>query len=561
MYFPPEFGETVFCSVIKGLRCVAGVSLLFLAALAIGGCSSSEERTSGAGIVDPDSGVSYAVKLHGSAQDDLVDLLEKALKLYTLGHRKPASRARLRRRAESDMKTATAVLRSEGYYKGEASFSISSAPAVAPASGGAGGSPVANAAAGEQGTEKPPESAAFAVDVTIEPGPRFTLAQFSIEPTVTAQGLEVVSAETLGISLGSPAQAVVIVEAEAQAVVWLTDRGYPYAKFAGRTVVANLERHTLSVVSRVAPGPRVRFGEMKFEGLESVQAQYLQSYVPWEKNALYSRSAIEKFQTSLFSTNLFDSVSVQPSALIEIAKAQARQGQSPDSAKREQATSDSSEPPVPMTVSASEAKHRSVGAGARFSTDAGPEATAFFEHRNLFAANETGRAAIIGGLNRQELSLSIRKPQFRSGPNVLFGSIVVANETSDAFDERGITLLTGLEHRWNKRLTLSAGLSFERVQIDDDLDGDFDVVKLFGVPLSARYDASNNLIDPTRGYRLSASLTPYVGSYLDETLLFGSTNVTGSVYVPFDSAKRYVFAARVRVGTVLGAERDAVPPN
>lgn len=567
----------MFPMTINGLQYFRG--WLLLTVLVLGGCATSQERAAGLGGVDADSGISYTVKLHGSADEDLVELFAKALKLYTLAHRKPASKARLRRRAESDMETAVAVLRSEGYYKGEASFAITVPRAVLPA---ATDTRASDASAGEssvdnQHTAKPPDESALLVDLTIEPGPRFSLARMSIEPAVTAEGLEMASAETFGVAVGAPARAAGIVEAEARAVAWLTERGYPYAKFEAHTVVANMQQHTLSVAARIAPGPRVRFGELKLEGLKSVQAQYLRSYVPWKSNELYSRSAIEKFQTSLFSTNLFESVSVQPSSLTEIAMEKAREGHisndkalggqardtnpNSDTNSQGQVASASSELPVPITVSATEAKHRSVGAGARFSTDEGPEATAFFEHRNLFGANETGRATVIGGLKRQELNLSFRKPQVWSGPNVLFGSLVVGNETSDAFDERGITLLGGVEHRWNKRLTVSGGLIMEWAQVDDDLDGDFDDVKLFGMPLTARYDASNSVIDPTRGYRLSASLTPYVGTYLDESLLFTSTNATASIYVPFDSAKRYVFAARTRVGTVLGAARDEVPPN
>lgn len=71
------------------------------------------------------------------------------------------------------------------------------------------------------------------------------------------------------------------------------------------------------MISRLAPGPRVRFGAMRFEGLKSVQANYLRAYTPQQEHALYSRSAVEKFQTSLFLTSLFESVSVQPTSLAE----------------------------------------------------------------------------------------------------------------------------------------------------------------------------------------------------------------------------------------------------
>ena len=160
----------------------------------------------------------------------------------------------------------------------------------------------------------------------------------------------------------------------------------------------------------------------------------------------------------------------------------------------------------------------------------------------MFGANETARATVIGGLQRQELSLSIRKPQFLLRSNVLFGSLIVRHEGDEAFEERVVCLLVGVERKWNKRLTLSGGLSAEVSQIDEDLDGDFDAAQLLGAPLTARYDASNSLLDPSRGYRLGTSVTPYVGAYLNKTLMFVSTDITGSVYLSLDIARRYVFA-------------------
>ena len=562
------------------------VCLMTVAAL--GGCAAHKPLDSDMGIADSNSGFDYTVQLRGTPSEDVTGLLEKSLTLYTLAHRKPASKARLRRRAEADMETTVAVLRSEGYYNGTARFEIIDAlptkSFVRPEQTDGHNDGQSDGQSGDQGgTSASPSAAPVAatsagagagviddgplnVTIDIEPGQRFTLARMSIEPAVTAEGVAVASAQILGISEGSFARAADIVDAEARVVARLTELGYAYASFEGHTVTADLAQHTLSVVGRVAPGPRVRFGAMRFEGLQSVQASYLQSYTPWQDNALYSRSAIERLQTSLFATSLFSSVSVQATTLAETAMmavqtADRAAGEATSSSVRQAGAPGFSEVRVPITVRATEAKHRSVGAGARFSTDEGPEATAFIEHRNLFGANETGRVTALGGLRRQELNLSLRKPQFLYEPNVLFASLAVRHEDTDAFEERAVSALLGVEKQWSKRLTVSAGLSVEVSQIDETREGNFDVAQLAGVPLTARYDASNSVFDPTRGYRLGAAITPYVGAYLNDALLFTSADVSASLYLPLDAARRYVFAARGRAGTLLGAQRDALPPT
>jgi translocation and assembly module TamA len=84
--------------------------------------------------------------------------------------------------------------------------------------------------------------------------------------------------------------------------------------------------------------------------------------------------------------------------------------------------------------------------------------------------------------------------------------------------------------------------------------------QLFGLPLTAQRDDTNDPLDPTEGTRLQLSLTPTTGVG-DESLLFITAVAGGSAYYAVDEEERFVLAGRARVGTILGENTDALPAS
>src|SRR5690606_22873416 len=78
------------------------------------------------------------------------------------------------------------------------------------------------------------------------------------------------------------------------------------------------------------------------------------------------------------------------------------------------------------------------------------------------------------------------------------------------------------------------------------------------LPMQLGYDRSNDLLDPTKGFRANLRVSP-------EASLQG--NVSPYVRATFDLAGYYpvsdslVVAARTRVGTITGAARDDIAPS
>ena len=166
---------------------------------------------------------------------------------------------------------------------------------------------------------------------------------------------------------------------------------------------------------------------------------------------------------------------------------------------------------LPVTVTLTEAKHRSIGAGARYSTDEGPLGKLFWEHRNLFHEGEKLNLSLTGGQVIQGAEADFRKPAIWSPDLDFLASILAERENREAYESRTIGTNVGGEYRLDDTKTFTGGVGLERQRIDEDNE-----TKTFGLlsfPLSLTYDNTEDLLDPKSGTRVNAALTPYASVF------------------------------------------------
>ena len=82
--------------------------------------------------------------------------------------------------------------------------------------------------------------------------------------------------------------------------------------------------------------------------------------------------------------------------------------------------------------------------------------------------------------------------------------------------------------------------------------------RLYDVLLSLAYDGSDNLLDPTRGYRLSAHVSPEL-SFQNGTFGYTKVQIDGSYYVPV--SRKLVLAGRLRFGSTFGPDTSRIAPS
>ena len=149
---------------------------------------------------------------------------------------------------------------------------------------------------------------------------------------------------------------------------------------------------------------------------------------------------------------------------------------------------------------------------------------------------------------------------------MLTAQVVASHTNRNAYDAKTFTVGAGIERQtniiWQKKWTWSLG--GELVASDErDVIGLTAIPRrrtffIAAIPTSLAYDGTDDLLNPTRGYRLSGRFSPEA-SLQDGVFGYARTQIDGSAYLPV--AGRTVLAGRVRVGTITGASRDRIAPS
>ena len=116
---------------------------------------------------------------------------------------------------------------------------------------------------------------------------------------------------------------------------------------------------------------------------------------------------------------------------------------------------------------------------------------------------------------------------------------------------------------WQKLWTYSLGAEFVATdETDTDLARNLSRRRTFliaAAPLTLGYDDSDDLLDPTRGFRLAGRLSPEA-SFQNSGFGYLRLQIDGSGYKSF-ARDKYVLAGRLRIGSIFGASRDRIAPS
>ncbi len=449
------------------------------------------------------STLAFATRVEGTKiPDDLRATLTDNIQLGKGKAPSPATLGQLRRRATEDAARLNDVLRSEAYYNGRVDVEIQEA----------------------QGGRL---DVAFRVTL----GPRSMIRSFIIQYTDSPCDMASLPKDgtALGLKSNRAARAQRVIDLTAAAMSFLENHGHPRPKLAERKVIVDLAANQADITLTIKAGPPERFGDLTIANEGRTKDDYVRSLTKFKPGDPYDRSKADATVSELRKTGLFDRVTLD--------------------------AVDTSGDTVPQKLTLTERPHRSVGVGARWSSDQGAGVTTFWEHRNFFSAAEKLHLDLTIAQELQLLGAHFSKPHFLRDDQTLLADFEVAHEITDAYHENRVKTAAGIARKLRETLNASAGLSFE-IERTTDSTG-YHAYELFGIPMTRRYDGSNDLLDPTKGMRLGLALTPYAGSADGAATTFVKLDATGSTYLSF--SRKFTLALRARYGSMLAQQTGDVP--
>ena len=455
----------------------------------------------------------YQVSLTGLEEVDGPGLLAQfnTLSVLEANRDDPANAAQIDRRAREDSQVLAELLRAHGYYDAAVE------PRVEAAAGGA-----------------------YRVTLNAQPGPLYRYADVrlpGIEGAADAAQLRAAFA----VDPGEPVDAAEASAGEAALRVELGRRGYAFADIGALDVEVDHATRTATLVLPVNPNGTRRFGTILVEGAPLFSAGHIATVARFEAGEPFTSPMLEDLRRALVATGLVSAVTIRPVA---------REGTDL----------------VDIAVALDRAPLRTIAGEAGYGTGEGARVELSWEHRNLIRPEGAVRLRGVLGTQEQILGASLRRNNFRRRDQVLTGNILASRIDRAAYDASTFLVGIGLERQsnviWQKKWTWSVGAdliaSDER---DVNIASGMTRERTFfigALPATLSYDGSNDLLDPTRGFRLSGRFSPEA-SFQNGAFGYSRVQLDGSFYQPVSDT--VVVAGRARLGTIFGASRDRIAPS
>lgn len=385
------------------------------------------------------------------------------------------------------------------------------------------------------------------LDVT--PGKRYSLGSILVQapPTVPPGLIE----SNLALKIGEPIVAERVQGAEAQVAVALPQNGYPFAEVGQRDVLLDRDTGKGDYTLPVTVGPRARFGEIATTGDLAFGAKHVGVLARFKRGELYDSRKADDLRQAMVATGLFSSVAIAPQ----------RTGQKVPG----QPAGDDTEF-VTMMVTQDAGPPRTIAGTLGYSTGEGLRAEATWTHRNMFRPE--GALIVHGVAGTQEQGAGVTFRRSNAGQRDRTFELVAEALHSDyeAYNAYTGRLAARISRDstpiWQKKLTYAVG-----VELLGTAEEDYDFAQgkrrrrtffVGGLSGQVGFDRSDSLLNPTKGFRVTAlvepegslehGFTPYVRARLD-----------ASGYYPVSDD--IVIAGRVRVGTIQGAARSEIAPS
>lgn len=456
----------------------------------------------------------YSVRLEGidTVESDLVRSRFDELSTLREGRGKPANAAQIDRRAKEDGELLATLLRAAGYYDARVT------PRTEVESDGR-----------------------VAVILEARPGNIYRFTGVDVRGLAQAGPKTDELKQAFDVDVDDIVDADKVVAAEALLTQKLGEEGFPFAKVGEPEVVIDHEDRTAKLVMDVETGGAKKFGRVTNANNDVFSARHVQTIGRFKPGDPYDSRDIDDLRRALIATGL-----------VSTAKVETVPGQSPET--------------VDVAVTLEPAPPRTIAGEIGYGTGEGARIEASWQHRNFLKPE--GAVTVRGVLGTQEqlFSTTLRRSNFHKRDRTLNAQIAAQHVERKAYEARTFSISGSLERQSNlifqKKWTWSVGA--ELLASDEtDVPETTNIPRrrtffIAALPSNLMYDSSDDLLDPTRGFRLGGRISPEA-SFQNGTFGYVKAQVDAAGYFPV--SEKITLAARGRLGTIYGAERDRIAPS
>ena len=297
-------------------------------------------------------------------------------------------------------------------------------------------------------------------------------------------------------------------------------------------VIIDHETSKAKVIYSMSPSHQTLFGPISIQGTESINQDYLMSFIKYKEVECFRQDQIDASRLSILSSNLISNVSVNINNV------------------------DNNQ--VTTAYKVTERNHRTIKAGIGYSTDEGTYLSAGWEHRNIKGSGEKLDINTRISTIRQKVLGEFFIPNFFNVNKSLTLYSEAQNEELDSYKALSMKAGAKVGFKRTKNLNYFFGAELKVSDVNDA--GDKEGFYLLSLPLEITWDHTNNILDPTAGFLVSSEIRPYIDIINTDTKFY-KTMFSVSAYHTFDIDFQPTIAWRYSIGTITGESVEKIPAD
>lgn len=463
-----------------------------------------------------------------------IKIVKSVSSLFSDKEKASASSSGLLAKARSDYRAILSALYADGRYGGVISIKINGLEA-------ADLSPV---------TQLPAQSN---IVITINAGPQYVFSLANIDKVAPYEKCKVhkmPTIEELGYKVGAIAKSETILKAEKWAVEGWRQQGYAKAKIMKSDIVA--DHAALRIEGRIVvdPGQKAYYGPLSVRNISNnprVDSDYIAWMTGLKLGQKYDSDALAKANERLARLGVFRAINIREADTIN-----------PDGS-------------LPLMLVVQERKPRRFGIGGSYSTLDGAGFEAYWMHNNLFGHAETlkleTKISGVGSNKKQSYNFknfdylfggTFIKPGVLTPDTDLRSELKIQQDVLENYTTKAIKGKLGIRHIFNSHLSGQTAIEISNGYSRDIYFGSRNFTTI-GFPTGLIYDSRNNKFNATKGLYGEVLIEPFYEMRFNDFV----TKITaeGRSYWALDEGGRFVFAARAKLGTILGSDKAQVPAD
>ena len=380
------------------------------------------------------------------------------------------------------------------------------------------------------------------VTLAVTPGRAYHFAAVDL-PGIDAAGDRAAAlTQAFGVKVGDTVDADRVNTAVLAYRARLGHDGFPFAKVADPEVTVDHADGEARLTLSVTLGAPARFGKIVSTGKRPVfSASHIADIARFHPGQPYDAARLDDLRRALIQTSLVSVATVTP-------------------------VESGTPGVVDIAVQTERAPPRTVAGELGYGTGEGARAEVSWQHRNLLPPEGAITFRGIAGTREQLLSATLRRSNFHARDRILNAQIAASHSNLNAYDARTFSISANLERQtniiWQKKWVWSFGsellASDERDTIKATGEPRRRTFVVAALPGTLAYDSSDDLLNPTRGFRLAGRLSPEASlhKHFDG---YVKAQVDASAYWPVTSS--VVLAGRLRFASISGASTETIAPS